>query len=61
VDITVSGSDEAGRIVLRNQPGETPILDGSGRVAAIVNAGNPMAHSVAGRALAQTYLCGRRK
>ncbi|MGH2539039.1 MAG: NPCBM/NEW2 domain-containing protein [Actinomycetota bacterium] len=30
VDITVSGSEEAGRIVLRNQPGETPILDGSG-------------------------------
>jgi NPCBM/NEW2 domain/Right handed beta helix region len=30
VDITVSGSEDAGRIVLRNQPGETPILDGSG-------------------------------
>ena len=33
IDITVSGSETRGRVVLRNYPGETPVLDGSGLAA----------------------------
>ncbi len=33
VDITVSGSEAGGRVVVRNYPGEAPVLEGSGLTA----------------------------